>query len=50
MGVGLVYKTSFDKANRTSANTARGMGLENALPIFADIREEVRPAGPDRRA
>jgi 2-dehydro-3-deoxyphosphooctonate aldolase (KDO 8-P synthase) len=39
MGVGLVYKTSFDKANRTSATTARGMGLENALPIFADIRD-----------
>ena len=37
-GVGLVYKTSFDKANRTSANSARGIGLENALPIFADIR------------
>ena len=41
-GVGLVYKTSFDKANRTSANSARGIGLENALPIFADIREQVR--------
>jgi len=40
-GVGLVYKTSFDKANRTSANTARGIGLELALPIFADIREEI---------
>ena len=40
-GVGLVYKTSFDKANRTSANTARGIGLELALPIFSDIREEV---------
>ena len=39
-GVGLVYKTSFDKANRTSASTARGMGLENALPIFADIRSK----------
>jgi 2-dehydro-3-deoxyphosphooctonate aldolase (KDO 8-P synthase) len=39
MGVGLVYKTSFDKANRTSAATARGMGLETALPIFADIRK-----------
>ena len=38
-GVGLIYKTSFDKANRTSANTARGIGLENALPIFADIRK-----------
>ncbi len=40
-GVGLIYKTSFDKANRTSANTARGMGLELALPIFADIRREL---------
>src|ERR1700755_718503 len=39
-GVGLVYKTSFDKANRTSASTARGIGLENALPIFADIRNK----------
>ena len=39
LGVGLVYKTSFDKANRTSAGTARGIGLENALPIFADIRK-----------
>jgi 2-dehydro-3-deoxyphosphooctonate aldolase (KDO 8-P synthase) len=38
LGVGLVYKTSFDKANRTSASTARGIGLENALPIFQDIR------------
>jgi 2-dehydro-3-deoxyphosphooctonate aldolase (KDO 8-P synthase) len=38
LGVGLVYKTSFDKANRTSATTARGVGLEVALPIFADIR------------
>ncbi|HWA69576.1 MAG TPA: 3-deoxy-8-phosphooctulonate synthase [Rhizomicrobium sp.] len=40
LGVGLVYKTSFDKANRTSASTARGIGLENALPIFADIRRK----------
>ncbi|MCX7282138.1 MAG: 3-deoxy-8-phosphooctulonate synthase, partial [Alphaproteobacteria bacterium] len=39
LGVGLIYKTSFDKANRTSASTARGIGLENALPIFADIRK-----------
>jgi 2-dehydro-3-deoxyphosphooctonate aldolase (KDO 8-P synthase) len=37
-GVGLVYKTSFDKANRSSGSTARGIGLENALPIFAEIR------------
>jgi 2-dehydro-3-deoxyphosphooctonate aldolase (KDO 8-P synthase) len=38
-GVGLVYKTSFDKANRTSAASARGLGLERAAPIFAEIRE-----------
>jgi 2-dehydro-3-deoxyphosphooctonate aldolase (KDO 8-P synthase) len=38
-GVGLIYKTSFDKANRTSAGSARGMGLEASLPIFNDIRE-----------
>jgi 2-dehydro-3-deoxyphosphooctonate aldolase (KDO 8-P synthase) len=37
--VGLIYKTSFDKANRTSVNTARGVGLRDALPIFAEIRE-----------
>ncbi|HKD22199.1 MAG TPA: 3-deoxy-8-phosphooctulonate synthase [Rhizomicrobium sp.] len=40
-GVGLVYKTSFDKANRTSANSERGIGLELAGPIFAEIRESV---------
>jgi 2-dehydro-3-deoxyphosphooctonate aldolase (KDO 8-P synthase) len=40
-GIGLIYKTSFDKANRTSANTARGMGLELALPILADIKAEL---------
>ena len=34
--IGLVYKTSFDKANRTSASTPRGIGLAQALPIFAD--------------
>ncbi len=38
-GVGLIYKTSFDKANRTSGGSARGMGLEASLPIFNDIRE-----------
>src|SRR3984957_6586359 len=37
-GVGLIYKTSFDKANRTSASSERGLGLERALPIFAEIR------------
>jgi 2-dehydro-3-deoxyphosphooctonate aldolase (KDO 8-P synthase) len=38
LNVGLIYKTSFDKANRTSGTSERGLGLENALPIFADIR------------
>ena len=38
IGIGLVYKSSFDKANRTSVKGARGIGLDAALPIFADIR------------
>jgi len=41
LNVGLIYKTSFDKANRTSAGSPRGVGLEQALPIFAEIRETV---------
>jgi len=41
LGIGLVYKTSFDKANRTSASGARGIGLEKALPIFAEIRSTL---------
>jgi 2-dehydro-3-deoxyphosphooctonate aldolase (KDO 8-P synthase) len=41
LGIGLVYKTSFDKANRTSASRGRGIGLPQALPIFADIRSEL---------
>ncbi len=40
-GVGFIYKTSFDKANRTSANSVRGLGMELALPIFAEIRESI---------
>jgi 2-dehydro-3-deoxyphosphooctonate aldolase (KDO 8-P synthase) len=39
--IGLVYKTSFDKANRTSGKAARGMGLAAALPVFAEIRESL---------
>jgi 2-dehydro-3-deoxyphosphooctonate aldolase (KDO 8-P synthase) len=39
LNIGLVYKTSFDKANRTSAQAARGIGIDQALPIFAEIRE-----------
>ncbi|HTH33961.1 MAG TPA: 3-deoxy-8-phosphooctulonate synthase [Xanthobacteraceae bacterium] len=41
LGIGLVYKTSFDKANRTSASSARGLGLDQALPIFAELREKL---------
>ena len=41
IGIGFVYKTSFDKANRTSARSNRGIGLEAALPIFADIRQKI---------
>ncbi|HWV40134.1 3-deoxy-8-phosphooctulonate synthase [Pseudorhodoplanes sp.] len=41
VGIGLVYKTSFDKANRTSGKSARGLGLEAALPIFAEIRSSL---------
>jgi len=41
-GIALVYKTSFDKANRTSGQSARGIGLEQALPIFAEIRESLK--------
>jgi 2-dehydro-3-deoxyphosphooctonate aldolase (KDO 8-P synthase) len=40
-GIGFVYKTSFDKANRTSANSARGLGLDQGLAIFAELREEL---------
>ena len=40
-GIGLVYKTSFDKANRTSARSARGLGLDQSLSIFAELREKL---------
>jgi 2-dehydro-3-deoxyphosphooctonate aldolase (KDO 8-P synthase) len=41
LGIGLVYKTSFDKANRTSARSNRGIGLDGALAILADIRQSL---------
>jgi len=41
LGLGFVYKTSFDKANRTSAASARGLGLAKALTIFADLRDQL---------
>jgi 2-dehydro-3-deoxyphosphooctonate aldolase (KDO 8-P synthase) len=41
LGIGFVYKTSFDKANRTSAKSARGLGLDKALPIFAELRDKL---------
>lgn len=40
LGIGLVYKTSYDKANRTSLSGARGAGLDAAMPIFDDVRRE----------
>jgi 2-dehydro-3-deoxyphosphooctonate aldolase (KDO 8-P synthase) len=42
VGTGLIFKTSFDKANRTSAKAARGIGLDAALPIFAEIRDALK--------
>lgn len=42
VGIGLVYKTSFDKANRTSAGSVRGVGLDKALPVFAEIRDKLK--------
>jgi 2-dehydro-3-deoxyphosphooctonate aldolase (KDO 8-P synthase) len=41
LGIGFVYKTSFDKANRTSAGSARGLGLDKALAIFAELRAKL---------
>jgi 2-dehydro-3-deoxyphosphooctonate aldolase (KDO 8-P synthase) len=41
LGIGLIYKTSFDKANRTSASSARGLGMDKGLPILAEVRESV---------
>ena len=41
LGIGLVYKTSFDKANRTSLSGKRGMGLDASLAVFAEIRESL---------
>ena len=40
-GIGLIYKSSFDKANRTSLSGRRGLGLEAALPVFSEIRESL---------
>ena len=40
-GGGLIYKTSFDKANRTSLKGQRGAGLEKSLPVFDRIRKEL---------
>jgi len=40
-GLGLIYKSSFDKANRTSVSGRRGIGLKESLPVFAEIRESL---------
>ena len=39
LGIGLIYKTSFDKANRTSIDSPRGLGMAGSLPILAEVRE-----------
>lgn len=41
LGIGLIYKTSFDKANRTSIKSPRGVGMADALPVFIEIRESL---------
>ena len=41
LGFGFIYKSSFDKANRTSSNSPRGVGLAEALPVFQEIRDQV---------
>src|SRR3546814_9027165 len=45
LGINFIYKTSFDKANRTSIHSNRGFGLENALPFFDALRSELRAIG-----
>ena len=41
VGMGFIYKSSFDKANRTSANAARGIGMDEGLAIMARVRDEL---------
>ena len=41
LGIGLIYKSSFDKANRTSIHSGRGIGLEKAMEVFAEVKETV---------
>ena len=42
LDLGLIYKTSFDKANRTSLKGKRGTGLQNSLPVFDKIRNDLK--------
>ena len=42
LNIGLIYKTSFDKANRTSLKGKRGAGLESSLPVFDKIRKDLK--------
>ena len=41
LGMGLIFKTSYDKANRTSNDSVRGIGINDSLPIFAEVRESI---------
>src|SRR5437763_13797319 len=45
LDIGLIYKTSFDKANRSSLTGERGIGLKAGLPILAELRERTAPTG-----
>ena len=49
-GIELIYKSSYDKANRTSLSGQRGIGLEEGIEILAEVRESARLPGADRRA
>ena len=50
LGIGLIYKTSFDKANRTSLGARAASGSKDGLPILAEVREATGLPGADRRA
>ena len=49
LGIPFIYKSSFDKANRSSGTTFRGPGMDKGLEILADVKPRDRRAGPDRR-
>jgi 2-dehydro-3-deoxyphosphooctonate aldolase (KDO 8-P synthase) len=50
LGLNFIYKSSYDKANRSSGKSFRGLGMEQGLDILADVQEADRRAGADRRS